>query len=126
MAPFIRKYEAETYASMRIIVGVLFMCHGAAKLFGFPQDPPEAPAFIIYIAGSIEFFGGLLVAIGLFTSWAAFLSSGLMAAAYWIAHGTGDLFPILNGGELAVLYCFVFLYIAAHGPGKWSIDQARA
>jgi putative oxidoreductase len=125
MAPFMRKYEAECYALMRIVVGLLFLCHGASKLFGFPQDPPDAPAFVIYVAGGIEFVGGVLVAIGLFTSWAAFFCSGLMAAAYWMAHGTGNLFPMLNGGELAALYCFVFLCIAAHGAGKWSVDQAR-
>ncbi len=125
MAAFMRKYESETYALMRIVVGLLFVCHGTSKLFGFPQDPPNAPAFIIYIAGSIEFVGGVMVAIGLFTSWAAFLCSGLMAAAYWMAHGTKGLIPLLNGGELAVLYCFVFLYITAHGAGQWSVDRTR-
>jgi putative oxidoreductase len=125
MAPFMRKFEGETYALMRIIVGLLFVCHGTSKLFGFPQDPPDAPAFIIFAAGGIEFAGGLLVAIGLFTSWAAFLCSGLMAAAYWMAHGTKGLIPLLNGGELAALYCFVFLFIAAQGAGKWSMDQSR-
>jgi len=125
MAPFMRKFEGETYALMRIVVGLLFVCHGTSKLFGFPQDPPDAPALIIYVAGGIEFIGGAAVALGLFTRWAAFVSSGLMAAAYWIAHGTKALMPLLNGGELAVLYCFVFLFIAAHGAGQWSVDQAR-
>ncbi len=125
MAPFMRKFEGETYALMRIVVGLLFVCHGTSKLFGFPQDPPDAPALIIYVAGGIELIGGAAVALGLFTRWAAFVSSGLMAAAYWIAHGTKALMPLLNGGELAVLYCFVFLYIAAHGAGQWSVDQAR-
>ncbi len=125
MAAFMRKYESEMYALMRIVVGLLFVCHGTSKLFGFPQAPPNAPAFIIYVAGSIEFVGGVMVAIGLFTSWAAFLCSGLMAAAYWIAHGSKGLIPLLNGGELAVLYCFVFLYITAHGAGQWSADRAR-
>ena len=77
------------------------------------------------MAGSIELIGGTLIMIGLFTRWAAFLCSGLMAAAYWVAHGTKELLPILNGGELAALYCFVFLFIAAHGPGLWSVDTAQ-
>ena len=80
------------------------------------------PAFIVYAGGAIEFFGGLLVMLGLFTRWAGFLCSGMMAVAYWWAHGTKAFFPLLNGGELAVLYCFVFLFISAHGPGPWSVD----
>jgi len=125
VAPFMRRYEDETYALLRIMSGALFLWHGTQKLFGFPKDVPEAPAFILYVAGPIELVGGLLLVIGLFTRWAAFLCSGLMAAAYWMAHGTKHLFPMLNGGELAVLYCFVFLYIAANGPGIWSADGAR-
>ena len=77
------------------------------------------------VAGPIELVGGVLVMIGLFTRWAAFLCSGLMAAAYWMAHGTRALFPLENGGELAALYCFVFLCIAAKGGGIWSADGAR-
>ena len=125
MAPFMRRFEDESYALLRIMAGALFLWHGTQKLFGFPKDVPEAPAFVIYVAGSIELVGGLLVAIGLFTRWAAFLCSGLMAAAYWMAHGTKHFFPMLNGGELAALYCFVFLFIAANGAGIWSADAAR-
>jgi putative oxidoreductase len=125
MAPFMRKYEAETYALMRIVVGLLFLWHGTSKLFDFPQDAPVAPALIIYAAGSIEFVGGVLVCVGFFTRWAAFICSGQMAAAYWMAHGTNDLFPLLNGGEPAAIYSFVFLFIAAHGAGMWSVDRAR-
>jgi putative oxidoreductase len=125
MAPFMRRFEDETYALLRIMSGLLFLWHGSQKLFGFPQEAPEAPAFILYVAGPIELVGGLLLVIGLFTRWAAFFCSGLMAAAYWMAHGTNHLLPMLNGGELAVLYCFVFLYIAANGPGIWSADAAR-
>ena len=76
----------------------------------------------MWTAGSIELLGGLLVMVGLFTRWAAFLSSGLMAAAYWMAHGFGALLPIQNHGELAVIYCFVFLYISSRGGGMWSFD----
>jgi len=126
MASFMGKYHGEAYALMRIMTGLLFLWHGTQKLFGFPAEMPmEAPAFIIYVAGPIELVGGVLVAIGLFTRWAAFLCSGLMAAAYWMAHGTKALFPMLNGGELAALYCFVFLFIAANGAGRWSADDAR-
>lgn len=126
MAEFMRPLNAQTYALLRIVVGFLFLWHGAQKLFGFPSPPPPgAPPLIIYVAGSIEFFGGLLVMLGLLTRWAAFLCSGLMAAAYWMAHGRNALLPMQNQGELAVLYCFVFLFIAAQGPGIWSLDAAR-
>ncbi|MCG8588337.1 MAG: DoxX family protein [Proteobacteria bacterium] len=122
---FLAKYADHTYAAMRIVVGLLFLWHGTQKLFGFPAPAPEAPALVIYVAGGIELVGGVLVALGFFTSWAAFLCSGLMAAAYWMAHGTQALFPLLNGGELAALYCFVFLFLSAKGSGIWSVDAAR-
>ena len=93
--------------------------------FGWPTPTPDAPLPIIYISGGIELVGGLLVAVGFFTTWAAFLCSGLMAAAYWMVHGSKGLIPATNGGELAVLYCFIFLYIASKGAGKWSVDEAR-
>jgi putative oxidoreductase len=123
MATFMRRYDGETYALMRIVVGLLFLCHGMQKLFGYPAGMPDGvPAFIIYVAGPIEFFGGGLVAMGLFTRWAAFICSGQMAAAYWMAHGVNHLLPLVNQGELAAIYCFVFLYISAHGAGMWSAD----
>ncbi|HEY8154093.1 MAG TPA: DoxX family protein [Myxococcota bacterium] len=127
MAAFLRKYEGETYALMRIVVGFLFLWHGTQKLLGFPPLPEgiEVPAFVTYVAGPIELLGGLLVMIGLFTRWAAFLCSGLMAVAYWMAHGMNALLPINNHGEPAAVYCFVFLYIAAHGAGRWSLDGSR-
>jgi len=126
MAAFMKPYEAQIYAAMRMVTGFLFLWHGTGKLLGFPEPPPaDAPAFVIWVAGPIELVGGVLVMIGLFTSWAAFLCSGLMAAAYWLAHGTKDLLPAVNGGELAALYCFVFLFIAARGSGIWSVDAAR-
>jgi putative oxidoreductase len=108
---------------MRIVVGFLFLWHGVQKLFGYPVAmPPGVPAFITYVAGPIELVGGILVMIGLYTRWSAFLASGLMAFAYWMAHGTKALLPVVNGGELAVLYCFVFLLIATQGSGVWSVD----
>lgn len=126
MASFMRSYSAQTYALMRIVTGFLFLWHGMTKLFGFPTPPPaEAPAFILYTAGPIELIGGALVMFGLFTRWAAFICSGTMAVAYWMAHGMNALLPVQNQGELAALYCFVFLFIAAHGPGIWAIDNER-
>ena len=126
MANFMRPYESQTYALFRIVVGFLFLCHGMQKLFGFPGTmPPGIPPFVIYIGGPIELVGGFLVMIGLFTRWAAFIASGEMAVAYWMAHGPRALLPIVNQGELAVFYCFAFLFIAARGAGIWSVDAAR-
>ena len=127
MAAFMRPFEGQLYAVMRIVVGFLFLWHGMQKLFGFPPLPEgiEMPAFVKFVAGPIELFGGVLVMLGLFTRWAAFLCSGLMAAAYWMAHGRSALLPVMNGGELAAAYCFVFLYISARGSGIWSVDAAR-
>ena len=130
MAGFMRNYSGETYALLRIVAGFLFFWHGSQKILGFPPYPtPEAaaqaaaaPLVIIWTAGLIELIGGLFVMVGLFTRWAAFLSSGLMAAAYWMAHGFSAPLPIQNHGELAALYCFVFLHISARGGGKWSFD----
>lgn len=125
MPAFLKPYEAHTYALLRIVAGLLFLWHGSQKLFGFPLPVPDAPAFVLYVAGPIELVGGILVMMGLFTGWAAFVCSGQMAAAYWMAHGANALFPLVNKGELAALYCFVFLFIAARGPGIWSVDGAR-
>lgn len=123
MKPFMSFFNSQGYALMRIVAGFLFLWHGSQKLFDFPGGmPPGVPAFITYIAGPIELIGGILVMIGLYTRWAAFLASGLMAFAYWIGHGTKALLPLLNNGELAALYCFVFLFISTQGGGIWSID----
>jgi len=124
---FLRPYEPQLYAVLRIVTGFLFLWHGMQKLFGFPGEmPPGVPAFLIWTAGPIEFLGGILVMIGLFTRPAAFLSSGLMAFAYWMGHGTKALLPVQNQGELAVLYCFLFFYVAAHGAGVWSVDSTMS
>jgi len=126
MAFVLDRFGKETHALLRIVTGLLFVCHGGQKIFGFPVPMPgEAPAFVVWVAGGIELVGGALVTIGLYGKQAAFLCSGLMAAAYWMAHGTKALFPLANGGELAVLYCFVFLFLAAHGSGIWSVDASR-
>ena len=115
--------NSQVYALMRIVVGFLFLWHGIQKLFGFPiLILGRIPAFITYVAGPIELITGTLIMIGLFTRWASFIASGEMAVAYWIAHGTKALLPIQNQGELAVLYCFIFLYISTRGGGIWSLD----
>lgn len=121
---FMNSFTVQTYALMRIVAGFLFLWHGTQKLFAFPIPPPHIPPFVLYIAGPIELIGGALVMVGFCTRWAAFLCSGLMAAAYWMAHGTQAVFPLVNGGELAALYCFVFLYISARGSGAWSVDDS--
>jgi putative oxidoreductase len=126
MAAFMKPYEEQTYAALRIVCGLLFFCHGLQKLFGYPPSSFEPPPLLLYVAGPIELVGGALIAIGLFTRWAGFVCSGMMAVAYWMAHGLNHLLPLANGGELAVLYCFVFLFIAARGPGLWSVDASRA
>jgi putative oxidoreductase len=127
MPSFLRPYAPQAYASMRIVTGFLFLWHGTQKLLSVPTPPPpQLPSFVIAIAGPIELIGGTLVMIGLFAGWAAFLCRGLMAFAYWLVHGTQALLPIQNMGELAALYCFVFLYIATHGSGIWSVDAARS
>ncbi|HEX9985588.1 MAG TPA: DoxX family protein [Thermoanaerobaculia bacterium] len=110
---------------LRIVAGLMFMLHGAQKILGFP-DPgaklqPHAPA-LIKAAGFIELIAGALIAVGLLTGIAAFLAAGEMAVAYFKQHAPGGFWPTLNGGELAALYCFVFLYLAFAGPGPWSID----
>ena len=122
---FLTRYEPFCYALMRIVAGFLFLWHGSQKLFGFPAPPTDGlPPFVNWGAGTIELVGGLLVMLGLFTRPAAFICSGTMAAAYWLAHGLRDPFPLNNGGELAALYAFAFLYIAARGAGMWSVDRA--
>ena len=124
MATFMKRFAPQTYAAMRIIFGLLFMSHGLQKIFGlFGGTPADAPPLVVYAAGGIELIAGALIAIGLFTRWAAFLAAGQMAVAYWMGHGMKAFHPIVNHGELAVLYCFAFLFISAHGPGIWSADR---
>ena len=123
---FLGRYSEQAYALMRIIVAVLYLCHGAQKLFGVLGGKPVwggPPLFIA--AGLIEVPTGLLMALGLFTVPAAFLASGEMAVAYFTQHAPRGLWPIENHGELPVLFCFVFLYVATRGPGIWSVDGVR-
>ncbi len=119
---FLSNYEAQIYAALRIVTGFLFLWHGSQKLFGYPPSDHNMPT-LMYIAGVIEFFGGLLVMIGLWTNWTAFICSGEMAYAYWAIHGIHTVLPLVNKGELAVIYCFLFLFIAARGAGVFSIDH---
>ena len=120
---FILKYEGLIYSILRIVVGFLFLWHGSQKLFSIPPAAYKFPAYILYIAGPIEFFGGLLIRIGLWSRFAAFICSGEMAYAYWTVHGIHNLLPLQNSGELALLYCFLFLYIFVRGSGLFSIDH---
>ena len=120
------KYTEHTYAILRIVTGFLFFWHGTVKLFGFPKEPNAAePLYVIWTAGPIEVIGGPLLMLGLFTRPVAFLSSGLMAAAFFMVKAPVSLLPMLSNGDLAVLYCFVFLYMSAKGSGIWSIDAWR-
>lgn len=113
---------------LRIMTGLLFLQHGTAKLLKIPVVPMFANLSLTTpsgIAGILELVGGVLMILGLFTRSVAFVLSGLMAVAYFMAHAPRGFYPILNAGELAILFCFVFLYFAAAGPGPWSLDAAR-
>jgi putative oxidoreductase len=121
MEKWLGKYSGFLYALMRFVVGVLFACHGAQKLFGVLGRPKQTETLML-LAGGIEFFGGILIAVGLLTGYAAFIASGQMAVAYFTRHSPRGFWPIVNEGELAVVYCFVFLYIASRGSGILSVD----
>jgi len=120
---FLDRYSNYSYTALRIVAGFLFLCHGTQKLFGFPIEFPYPLNAMTTSAAVIELTAGTLIVIGFYSRFAAFIASGTMAVGYWTAHGTTHLFPIANGGELAALYCFTFLYIATKGPGIWSINN---
>jgi putative oxidoreductase len=124
MKPILGKIESPLYALMRFVVGGLFACHGAQKLFGAFGGQVMLHNPLMPAAGIIEFGGGLLIAIGLLASVAAFIASGEMAVAYFTRHAPNGFWPIMNRGEAAVLYCFIFLYIAAHGAGRFAVDKS--
>ena len=117
------RFANYTYPLFRIVAGGLFAFHGAQKLFGAFGGTAVPLASLPGLAGVIELVCGVLVMIGLLTGLAAFIASGEMAAAYFMAHAPRGLWPIQNGGELAALYCFAFLYIASRGAGRWGIDR---
>jgi len=124
MKRWLGRYSEPVYSIMRLMVGLAFACHGAQKMLGafggqFPTGKP-----LMILAGVIELGGGALIALGLFASYAAFVASGHMAAAYFMAHFPQGFWPLQNKGELAVVYCFVFLYVATQGSGAWSMDRA--
>ena len=123
MKPILSRFESPVYAVLRIVAGLMFAQHGAQKLLGVLGGRQADLFSQMWIAGVIELVGGLLVAVGFFASPVAFICSGQMAVAYWTAHAPQSTWPVQNGGELAALYCFIFLYIAARGAGRWSIDR---
>lgn len=125
---FLRPYIPQIRSILRIMSGLLILQHGTTKYLNFPAGPMNnaSPLTMGGAAGVLELIGGVLLVIGLFTRWTAFILSGMTAVAYFYAHAPRGFFPLLNGGELAVLYCFVFLYLAAAGGGPWSIDAARS
>lgn len=127
--PFLDRWAPLALGLLRIVAAVIFLEHGTQKLFGFPERAGggAGPALLsMYgIAGLLEIVGGVLLAIGLFVRPTAFVLSGLMAAAYWIAHAPRSPFPVLNGGDAAILYCFLFLYLVFAGPGAFALDNRR-
>ena len=127
MEQLLDTWKPRLLSIMRIVTGFLFMQHGGQKIFGYPA--PQRYEFDLFsmsgVTGTLELLGGLLIVIGLFTRPTAFVLSGLMAFAYFIAHAPKGFWPILNGGELAAMYSFVFLYLAAAGAGEWSVDYFR-
>jgi putative oxidoreductase len=131
MEKVIGNFSPYAYALMRIVVGLLFACHGAQKLFGWfggidGKGTAALLSSLFGVAGIIEVITGLLVAVGLFAGYAAFIASGEMAFAYFKAHFPAGFWPIENKGEEAVLYCFIFLYVATRGAGVWSVDALRS
>jgi len=122
MKRLLAPYAEHTYAALRIVVGGMYMCHGLQKIFGILGGKAVVGDSFMYFGGLLELVGGALVAVGLATSLAAFIVSGEMAVAYFKFHASGGLLPIVNHGEPAVLYCFVFLYMACRGGGRYSID----
>ncbi len=112
---------------LRIVAGLIFLAHGTQKLLGFPAgERAFVEMFTLsWWAGLLELILGVLIVVGLFTRLAAFIASGEMAFAYWLAHAPRDFFPVNNGGDAAILYCFVFLFLVFAGPGKWSLDRLR-
>lgn len=128
METILNTWRPRVLSLLRIVAAFLFMLHGTQKIFGFPA--PARSAFELFsmtgVAGTLELFGGALLLVGLFTRPVAFLLSGLMAFAYFIAHAPSSFWPLVNGGELAALYSFLFLYFACAGGGAWSIDRLKS
>jgi putative oxidoreductase len=122
---WLSRWQPQLLAVLRIVTALLFIEHGTVKLFSFPtpfEMPGPLPTMLL-VAAIIEVVAGALILLGLFTRPAAFIASGQMAIAYWIAHAPQNFWPVANEGDAAILYCFIFLYIAAVGPGAWSLDR---
>ena len=120
------RYAAQALSLLRIVAALIFLLHGSTKLLGFPpSEMPMPPAMSLpWIGGLLELVGGLMLLFGILSRLVAFILSGEMAVAYWMFHAPQSTFPSVNGGDAAILYCFVFLLIAAAGPGPWSVDAA--
>ncbi|MBE9603789.1 DoxX family protein [Acetobacteraceae bacterium H6797] len=125
-AATLNAWAPRALAVLRIVAALIFLAHGTQKLLGFPASN-FAPPFmsIFWFAGLIEIIGGVLLLVGFQTRIVAFICSGEMAFAYWMAHAPKNVFPALNGGDAAILYCFVFLYLVFSGPGAWAIDNRK-
>jgi putative oxidoreductase len=121
---FLSGLEPYAFAALRVVAGFLYLCHGAQKLFGAFGGPQMIHVPLMLAAGIIEFGAGILIILGLFTRLAAFIASGEMAVAYFMQHAKHGFWPIQNKGELAVTFCFLFLFIACHGAGKFGIDKS--
>jgi putative oxidoreductase len=124
-----RRYEAVMLSVLRIVAGLIFLAHGTQKFLSFPSGERAGSGLALAnlgaYAGLIELIAGTLITLGLFTRGASFVASGTMAVAYWLAHAPQSFFPVNNGGDAAILYCFIFLYFVFAGPGSLSIDAAR-
>jgi putative oxidoreductase len=123
MERWLGRHSEILYAVLRVVAGLMFAMHGSQKLLGWPVGP-KVDAPMMQLAGAIELAGGLLIALGLLTSYAAFVASGEMAVAYFMVHFKGGFWPLVNKGELAVLYCFLFLYMAARGAGPYGLERS--
>jgi putative oxidoreductase len=124
LASFYAQWAPRLLSVLRIVIGLLYTQHGAQKLFGYPPSPQTGAPLLLLIgvAGVLEFFGGLLILLGLFTRPVAFILSGQMAVAYFMVHAPRGFWPVINQGELAALYCFAYLYLSVAGGGPWSLD----
>lgn len=119
----LNRYAPQMRSILRIVAALLFLAHGTQKILGFPEAQFSPSAFsLMWVAGVLELVGGVLLILGLFTRPVAFILSGQMAFAYWMAHAPSSPFPVLNGGDAAILFCFTFLYLVFAGPGPWSVD----
>ena len=122
------RWQPQALAILRIVTGLTFLAHGLVKLIGFPAgaEPGQQELMTLLGIGAVlETVGGVLIVLGLFTRPTAFILSGMMAVAYWMFHAPSSLYPVVNGGDAAILYCFIFLYLVTSGPGAWALDGRK-